>query len=97
MSTDSAQSASSLYHSDVEPIRLDYERNWADEFDSPEFYSDYGFVVRATADTGEDVHLCVPLAPVHGAVPRRHDAVRCLRNIRLLLSIARHSRVYAYQ
>jgi hypothetical protein len=57
MSTDSGQSASSLYHSDVEPIRLDYERNWADEFESPEFYSDYGFVVRATAETGEDVHL----------------------------------------
>ncbi|GAB7356272.1 hypothetical protein MBLNU459_g7081t1 [Dothideomycetes sp. NU459] len=38
-------------------VKLDYQRNLAVGRDSKELFNDYGFVVRAKAKTGEDIHL----------------------------------------
>ena len=43
---------SGIYRNATGPISLEFEGNRI-----PELFNDYGFVVRAKADTGEDIHL----------------------------------------
>lgn len=38
-------------------VKLEYERNLAEGRDGDELFNDYGFVVRAQAKTGEEIHL----------------------------------------
>lgn len=46
-----------LFHSHCGPVSLDYERSQTTDRESDEMFNDYGFVIRARADTGEDLHL----------------------------------------
>ncbi|KAG9605842.1 hypothetical protein KCU77_g577, partial [Aureobasidium melanogenum] len=46
-----------IYKTSAGPVKLDYERNNQEGRDSKELFNDYGFVVRAKAKTGEDIHL----------------------------------------
>lgn len=59
MSTDQKSiSASNLFKYSVGPVELEYAKDWTKAFPGEkEFYYDYGFSIRATAETGEDFHL----------------------------------------
>lgn len=46
-----------IYKIATGPVKLEYERNNAEGRDAKELFNDYGFVVRAKAKTGEDIHL----------------------------------------
>jgi len=47
-----------MYHAHVGPVSLDYERdNTEGRNSAKELFNDYGFVIRAKAASGEDLHL----------------------------------------
>ncbi|KAL6231975.1 hypothetical protein BDW75DRAFT_243403 [Aspergillus navahoensis] len=57
MANREAIEASAIFIDDVRPLKGSDDQNWASTFDDAEIYIDSGFVVRATAETGEDVHF----------------------------------------
>ncbi|KAE8331429.1 hypothetical protein BDV39DRAFT_201080 [Aspergillus sergii] len=52
-----AQDAKAIFADELRPIRPTDDQWWAAKFNDKEFYFDSGFVIRAVAETGEDVHF----------------------------------------
>jgi len=48
---------SAIYHTTTGPIEINYEKSLLQGTPDGELFNDYGFVVRAKAETGEDIHL----------------------------------------
>jgi len=46
-----------IYHADTGPISVKHEKSLLEGHDKGDLFNDFGFVVRAKADTGEDIHL----------------------------------------
>jgi hypothetical protein len=57
MTDDSETNDHGLYHSKVMPVELEHLKSHAQGRDSVGLFNDCGFVVRARAESGEDIHL----------------------------------------
>ena len=58
MSSKTSISANNLFQAGTGQVLLQYQKDWSGVFSKdPEYYHDFGFVIRGTADTGEDIHL----------------------------------------
>ena len=57
MSADSKANGHGLYHSTVATVHLDHLKSHAMGRDLVGLFNDCGFVVRARAESGEDIHL----------------------------------------